>query len=109
MEIHSISKGVTLFSLMLKQIGQALQAPDSVHSAEALETVQEITNECQVVFDDIKEMLDKMTSRKPDGTLSLSVQQRFRWCFKKDESNIAGAARIFEDEFTGHAANTAAG
>lgn len=83
MEIHSISKGVTLFSLMLKQVGQALQAADSVHSSEALETAQEIANECQMVFDEIQEMLDKVTTKKPDGTRSTSIQQRFRWCFKK--------------------------
>lgn len=83
MEIHSISKGVTLFCLMLKQVGQTLQASDSVHSSEALETAQEITNECQMVFGEIQEMLDKVTSRRGDGSLSPSIQQRFRWCFKK--------------------------
>ena len=83
MEIHSISKGVTLFSLMLKQVGQTLQASTSVHSAEALETTQEITKDCQIVFDEIKEMLDRVTSRKGDGSLSPSIQQRFKWCFKK--------------------------
>lgn len=83
MEIHSISKNVTLFSLMLKQVGQALQASDSVHSSEALETAQEISNECQIVFDEIQEMLDKVSSRKADGSASPSIQQRFKWCFKK--------------------------
>ncbi|ERF72121.1 hypothetical protein EPUS_02912 [Endocarpon pusillum Z07020] len=83
MEIHSISKSVTLFSLMLKQVGQALQASDSVHSSEALETAQEISIECEKVFDEIREMLDKVTSRKSDGSLSPSIQQRFKWCFKK--------------------------
>ncbi len=83
MEIHSISKSVTLFSLMLKQVGQALQASDSVHSSEALETAQEISSECRMVFDEIQEMLDKVSSRKADGSTSPSIQQRFRWCFKK--------------------------
>lgn len=82
-EIHSISKGVTLFSLMLKQVGQTLQASDSVHSSEALETAQEITNDCQLVFHEIQEMLDKVRSKKGDGSLSPSIQQRFKWCFKK--------------------------
>jgi hypothetical protein len=74
---------VTLFSLMLKQVGQALQAQDSVHSSEALETAQEITSECQMVFDEIQEMLDKVTSKRSDGVFSPSIQQRFKWCFKK--------------------------
>jgi hypothetical protein len=83
LEIHSISKGVTLFSLMLKQVGQALQASDSVHSAEALETAQEIKDECQLVFNEIEEMLEKVKTKKADGSLAPSIQQRFRWCFKK--------------------------
>jgi hypothetical protein len=83
MEIHSISKSVTLFSLMLKQVGQALQASDSVHSDEALETAHELTNECQMVFDEIQEMLDKVTNKRQNGSGSPSIQQRFKWCFKK--------------------------
>ena len=82
-EIHSISKGVTLFSLMLKQVGQHLQTPDSVHSSEALATAKQITEECQHVFDEISEMLDRVQSKKPDGSGTLSLQQRFKWCFKK--------------------------
>ena len=82
-EIHSISKGVSLFSLLLKQVGQALQDSDSVHSSEALETAQEISRECQMVFDEIQEMLDRLLTRRTDGSLKPSVQQRFRWCFKK--------------------------
>ncbi|KKY18025.1 hypothetical protein UCRPC4_g05228 [Phaeomoniella chlamydospora] len=82
-EIHTISKGVTLFSLMLKQVGQHLQSPQSVHSSEAIETAQTITHECQLVFDEISEMLDKVQTRKRDGTPSPTIQQRFKWCFKK--------------------------
>jgi hypothetical protein len=83
LQIHSISKGVTLFSLMLKQVGQTLQASDSVHSSEALETAQEIAHDCQLVFDEIQDMLDKVTTKKGDGSLSPSIQQRFKWCFKR--------------------------
>ena len=78
-EIRSISKGVTLFSLMLKQVGSALQTSDSVHTASALETTQEIAEECQAVFNEINGMLDRLQIR--DG--SLGIQQRFKWCFKK--------------------------
>ena len=83
MDIHSISKGVTLFSLMLKQVGQTLQASDSVHSSEALETAQEITHDCKLVFNEINEMLEKFRSKKGDGFLCPTIQQRFKWCFKK--------------------------
>ena len=83
-EIHTISKGVTLFSLMLKQVGQHLQAPDSVHTQEALDTAKQITDECQHVFDEISEMLDRVQNKfNRDGSPSLSLHQRFKWCFKK--------------------------
>ena len=82
-ETLSISKGVTIFSLILKQVGQALQAADSVHSSEALETAQQIANECKLVFDEIEEKLDKVTTKRADGSMAPSIQQRFKWCFKK--------------------------
>ncbi|KAL9115663.1 MAG: hypothetical protein Q9227_000031 [Pyrenula ochraceoflavens] len=82
-EIHSISKGVTLFSLMLKQIGQTLQAADSVHSQEALDTARHITDECKMIFGEIEDMLDRVQTRKEDGSVSPTIQQRFKWCFKK--------------------------
>ena len=82
-EIHTISKGVTLFSLMLKQVGQHLQARDSVHSEEALDTAKQITDECQQVFDEITDMLDKVQSKRSDGSYAPNLQQRFKWCFKK--------------------------
>ena len=82
-DILSISKEVTMFSLILKQVGQTLQAADSVHSSGALETTQQIASECKLVFDEIEEKLDKITTRKADGSVAPSVQQRFKWCFKK--------------------------
>jgi hypothetical protein len=82
-EIPSISKEVTMFSLFLKQVGQALQAADSVHSSEALETAQEIANECKLVFDEIEGKLDKVTTKRADGSMAPSIQQRFKWGFKK--------------------------
>lgn len=82
-EIHTISKQVTLFSLMLKQVGQSLQAADSVHSEEAIETSRQITDECTLVFEEIEDMLDRVQSRKADGSTTSTIQQRFKWCFKK--------------------------
>lgn len=68
---------------MLKQVGQTLQAVDSVHSQEALDTAKEITDECTLVFDEIEGMLDRVQSRRGDGSTTISIQQRFKWCFKK--------------------------
>lgn len=83
-ELTSISKGVMMFSLILKQVGLALQAADSVHSSEALETAKLIAHECKRVFDEIEGKLDKATTKRSDGSMAPSIQQRFKWGFKKD-------------------------
>lgn len=79
LEVHSIAKAVTLFSTMLKQTGAALQVVDSVHSRESVETARSIAEEGTRVFDEINDMLDRVSSRRTEA----SIQQRFRWCFKK--------------------------
>lgn len=83
-EVHGISKGVTLFSTMLKQTGTVLQTADSVHSTEAIETAMSIADESTRVFDEINDMLDRLGTKSSDGSATPSIQQRFRWCFKKN-------------------------
>jgi hypothetical protein len=83
LEIHSISKGISLFSLMLKQVGQTLQAPDSIHSHEAEQAAKQITTECQQIFEEIGNMLDKVRTRRQDGSWGPTAIQKFKWCFKK--------------------------
>ena len=81
--MQNISKSVTLFSLMLKQTSVVLQAADSVHSEEAVDTAHQIAEESTRVFDEINNMLDQVRTKRADGSLSPTVQQRFKWCFKK--------------------------
>jgi hypothetical protein len=83
LEVHSISKTVTLFSLTLKQTGTALQAADSVHTFEALDGVHRIAEDATRVFDEFNDMLDRVRTRPSDGSIIPSIQQRFQWCFKK--------------------------
>jgi hypothetical protein len=83
-EIHSIAKSVSLFALMLKQVGTTLQESDSIHSSEALDTAKEIKDQCELVFDEISEMLDKVQRKDEYGnSKGPSLQQKFKWCFKK--------------------------
>lgn len=83
-DIHSISKGISLFSSRLKQVGHTLQAEDSVHTREALDTAREISDQAQTVFDEIEDMLDKVEAGDAyQDQKALSVQQRFKSCFKK--------------------------
>lgn len=83
MEVSSISKGVTMFALMLKQTGTMLQQADSVHSKEAVETAKQIADDCNRVFEEIEEMLDRSRTKKTDGTFGPTVPDRFRHCFKR--------------------------
>ena len=83
LEVHSISKTVTLFSLTLKQTGIALQAADSVHTYEALDGVHRISGDATKVFEEFNDMLDRVRNKPVDGTVPPTIQQRFQWCFKK--------------------------
>lgn len=82
-EVHSISKSVTLFAMMLKQAGNVLQSPNSVHSHDALITAKSIADESTRVFDEINDMLDRVRTKPTNGAFSPTIEQRFKWCFKK--------------------------
>jgi hypothetical protein len=83
-DIHSISKGISLFASRLKQVGQLLQAEDSIHTREALETARQISDQAQTVFNEIEDMLDKVQEGEAyEDQKAPSVQQRFKSCFKK--------------------------
>ena len=82
-EIHAISKSVTLFSLLLKQTGAVLGQAESVHSQEAIRIAEQVLEESNTVFNEINTMLDRVRTKKQDGTLSTSMPQRFKWCFKR--------------------------
>lgn len=83
-EIHSISKGVSLFSLALKHVGRALQATDSVHAPNALDEAKKIADQGFMTLNEIEDMLDQLkASENLTNTHGLSIQQRVKWCFKK--------------------------
>ncbi|RJE21244.1 hypothetical protein PHISCL_06426 [Aspergillus sclerotialis] len=83
-EIHSIAKGVSVFSLALKQLNQVLQAPDSNPSQEAVDKTLEIACQGERILIEIERMLDKLKGTDTHETLkTLPLQQRVKWCFKK--------------------------
>jgi hypothetical protein len=83
-DIHSISKGIALFSTSLKQLGQSLQAEHSVHTRECLDTAHQISGQARTVFEEVEDMLEKVQKAEvePDQK-DVPVQQRFKDCFKK--------------------------
>lgn len=83
-DIHSIAKDISLFSLMLKQVGKAIEEGRTVASQSAIDTATEIRDQSQVVFDEIKTMVDLAQGRDDQGNLrSITIAQRVKWCFKK--------------------------
>jgi hypothetical protein len=70
---------------MLKQVGQVLQAPDSIHTHEAELAAKQITAECQQVFNEIEYMLDQVRTRRQDGSYAPTTFQKFKWAFKKNK------------------------
>ena len=83
-EIHSIAKAVSLFSVVLKQAGEKCQNPGPIPSTEAIETIQEIASSCQRAFDEIERMLDRARNDAIHGDGGHEfLQQRFRETFKK--------------------------
>ena len=81
-EIKAISKSVILHSQLLKQTAAILDEAN-IHSQEAVKTTNEVLEETQAVFTDIDTMLNRVRSTRPDGSVSPSIPQRFRWCFRK--------------------------
>ncbi|KIX92073.1 uncharacterized protein Z520_12227 [Fonsecaea multimorphosa CBS 102226] len=83
LEVKNVSKGVTMFSMMLKHTGQVLQARDSVHSQEAVETAKSIADESTRVFDEFRDMWVRASTQDADSTTILPLQQRFGRTFRK--------------------------
>lgn len=83
-EIHSIAKGVSLFCLSLKHVGQFLGATRLHISCEAIAKAREIASQGQIVLSEIEHMLDKLQGTDTDKDLeSVPIQERLKWCFRK--------------------------
>ena len=86
-EIHSMSKGVTNFSMILKLVAQEFHNDDSVYSPGAKEMVGEVLSECSSVFEEINQRLDTITKRRADGSVvEPSTLKKLKWCFKKEHA-----------------------
>lgn len=80
-DIHSISKGVSLFSTVLKQTSKQLHQDDSLHTTECLEIAQRISGQAKAIFKEIEDMLDQV--QRQDQQSTLTIQERFKMCFRK--------------------------
>ncbi|KAI3126211.1 hypothetical protein CBS147330_6551 [Penicillium roqueforti] len=84
LEIHSIAKGISLFALVLKNVGQIIEGTDTERSPEATEKAWEISGQGQMIFIEIEHMLDKLKATDRDNDLMrIPLQDRLKWCFRK--------------------------
>lgn len=90
--INRIATNVTLFSSILKHVGKVLQDANSLHSPEAIETVEQIVRECESVFQEITKIIYSAkskgeSSREPIGANDrrrrMSVVNRAKWYFEQ--------------------------
>ncbi|KAJ5920385.1 hypothetical protein N7516_011243 [Penicillium verrucosum] len=84
LEIHSIAKGISLFALALKHVGQTIESTGADQSPEATEKAWEIAGQGQMIFIEIEHMLDKLKATDRDSDLMrIPLQERLKWCFRK--------------------------
>ncbi|KAL8722446.1 MAG: hypothetical protein Q9225_001068 [Loekoesia sp. 1 TL-2023] len=83
-EIQNIARAVSNYAFVLKQLALTLESAKIIATQSAMETAKQIADQSQVVFDDIKEMVDLDQHKDEHGNLrSIAVNQRVEWCFKK--------------------------
>lgn len=90
--INKIATNVTLFSSSLKHVGVVLQDQHSLHSPEAIETIEQIVRECESVFQEITKIVYSAKNKgktlcEPVGANDrrrrLSVVARAKWYFEQ--------------------------
>jgi hypothetical protein len=83
-EIDSVSRDISLFSGMLKQVGRVLSSQKGVRfSTKALDTTLGIVDRCQVIFDDIHGIVQGLKTDKADGSSqSIGFVNKVKWTFK---------------------------
>ena len=85
-DVRNVAKGISLFSLMLKQVGKTMEEGRAIASQQAIETATEIKDQSEKVFEEIKGMVELSHARDDYGILrSITVVERVKWCFRKNK------------------------
>ncbi|EFR03127.1 hypothetical protein MGYG_06121 [Nannizzia gypsea CBS 118893] len=82
-ETHSIAKGVSFLAVSLKHAGRILQEPDPIYSAQAGNTIREISHQSAAVFDELKSMLNNVQACDNGSSSNETLRDHFLRCFKK--------------------------
>jgi len=85
-DIHNIAKDISLFSLMLKQVGKTMEEGRTVASPKAIDTATEIRDQSELVFEEIERMVNLSQGRDEKGNIrSITITEKVKWCFKKQK------------------------
>ena len=85
-DIRNVAKGISLFSMMLKQIGKTMEEGKAIASQQAIETATEIKDQSEKVFDEIKGMVHLDEAKDDYGnSRPITLAEKFKWCFRKNK------------------------
>ena len=85
-DVRNVAKGISLFSLMLKQVGKTMEEGRAIASQQAIETATEIKDQSEKVFEEINGMVEITQPRDDYGIVrSITVVERVKWCFRKNK------------------------
>ena len=85
-EIQIISKAISDFSLVLKQVAITMQEGGVIPTPLAIETVFDIKDQSERIFEEIKSMTELAQVRDEQGKLTeIGIGQKAVWCFKKQK------------------------
>ena len=85
-EIQRISRAISDFSLMLKQVARTMEEGGVQPTPLAVDTVFDIKDHSEQIFEEIKGMTELAQKRDEDGNLTeIGIGQRVVWCFKQQK------------------------
>lgn len=85
-EIQKISRGISDFSLMLKQVARTMEEGGVTPTPLAIDTVFDIKDHSERVFEEIKNMTELEQVKDENGnTKDYQLGQRIVWVFKKQK------------------------
>ena len=85
-EIQRISKAISDFALVLKQVAITMQEGGVMPTPLAVDTVFDIKDHSERIFEEIKSMTELAQVRDEQGNLTeIGIGQKVVWCFKKQK------------------------
>lgn len=89
-EIRRIGSEISLFCAVLKQVQSKLRKSKATrYSLGAIQTTQEVLDECELVFKEIKSIIDSLTKEKLcSGRATIDWKSRIKWTFKRSQIQL---------------------